>query len=288
VPTLEALVDDGHDVVLVVSGPDRRRARRGEPTPSPVKAAALARGLGVGTDVREAVRLDAELGVVVAYGRLIPPDVLDRLAFVNLHLSLLPRWRGAAPVERAILAGDTESGVSIMALDVGLDTGGVYETITTPIGPNDDASSLGTRLVDLGTQALLKRLRRGIAGLGVATAQVGEVTYAEKLTAVDRTLDFGRSAEANSRVVRIGGATTTFRGAVFKVLRAEALPDGPVGVAPGILVGDVVATRSGGLRLIEVQAAGKRPQPFGAFANGARIEPDEMLGVPTAGGQGEG
>jgi methionyl-tRNA formyltransferase len=244
--------------------------------------------------VRDAVGVGAELGVVVAFGRIIPVEVLDQLPIVNLHLSLLPRWRGAAPVERAILAGDHDTGVSIMAIDVGLDTGGVYETIATPIDPTEDAATLGRRLVDLGTRALLTRLDSGIAGLGVARAQSGAATYAEKLTAADRRLDFTESAEMCNRVVRIGGASTTLRGEPFRIHRAEVLPDLPAELSgrgvdtpvPGSLVGDVVVAGSGGLRLIEVQAAGRRAQPFSDFAHGARLGDAERFGAPTAEPQG--
>jgi methionyl-tRNA formyltransferase len=280
-----ALDDAGHDVTLVISGPDRRRTRRGEPTPSPVKAAALARGLSVSDRVADVSDSGSELGVVVAFGRLIPAGVLDLLPFVNLHLSILPRWRGAAPVERAILAGDQESGVSIMALDVGLDTGDVYDTITTPIEPAETASALGSRLVDLGTRALIDRLRDGLGGLGEARPQVGAATYAEKLTARDRVVDFDEPAEVCNRVVRIGRASSIFRGEPLIIHRAEVVLEVPAPPqAPGTLVGDVVATGLGGLRLIEVQAAGRRVQPFAEFARGARVVDGEMLVAPTAAG----
>lgn len=244
-----------------------------------MKAAAQAHAIAVTTRVRDAVDVGAELGVVVAFGRLIPADVLDVLPIVNLHLSLLPRWRGAAPIERAILTGDRESGVSLMALDPGLDTGAVYETIATPIDPEETAVELGERLVALGTNALVDRLTTGLAGLGEARPQEGTPVYAEKLTSADRLLDFSGPADVASRVVRIGGATTTFRGAPLIVHRARLVPDGP-DAPPGALVGDLVATGLGALQLVEVQAAGRRAQSFREFANGARLGEIEFLGVP--------
>ena len=166
VPALRALVDAGHDVALVVTQPDRRRGRGGATTPSPVKAAATALGLPVLTPRRsrevvdDVVASGAALGVVVAFGQLLPPALLDATpdGFVNVHFSLLPRWRGAAPVERAILAGDEETGVCIMALEAGLDTGPVYARARVPIGPDDTAGDVTRALVDAGTDLLVATL----------------------------------------------------------------------------------------------------------------------------------
>ena len=155
VPPLRALVDAGHEVVLVVTRVDKRRGRGSDVSPSPVKAAALELGLPVShavDDVLAAVRdHGAELGVVVAFGQIIQPHVLEEIPMVNLHFSLLPRWRGAAPVERALLAGDAVTGVCVMALEEGLDTGGVYARSELPIGAETTASDLRTELVEVGT-----------------------------------------------------------------------------------------------------------------------------------------
>jgi len=129
VPPLRALHDAGHDIALVVSGADKRRGRGGATSPSPVKAVALELGLPVTADPDDVLAVAADLGVVVAYGRIIRPHVLAHLPMVNLHFSLLPRWRGAAPVERAILAGDDRTGVCVMAVEETLDTGGVYARV---------------------------------------------------------------------------------------------------------------------------------------------------------------
>ena len=176
VPPLRALVAAGHEVVLVVTRVDKRRGRGSGVSPSPVKAAALELGLPVSHDVDDAIvaaqEQGAELGVVVAFGQIIKPHVLDVLPMVNLHFSLLPRWRGAAPVERALLAGDEVTGVCVMALEEGLDTGGVYARREVPIGPETTAAELRELLVDVGTRLLVDTLADAIAehAKGVAVA----------------------------------------------------------------------------------------------------------------------
>ena len=163
---LRALHDAGHEVALVVTQPDRKRGRGGDLVPSPVKRTATELGLTVVTPERCKEALDdiagsaAELGVVVAFGQLIPPSVLAALpsGYVNVHFSLLPRWRGAAPVERAMLAGDEETGVCLMQLEAGLDTGPVYACRTVKITPDDTAGDLRRRLADLGTELLLSEV----------------------------------------------------------------------------------------------------------------------------------
>src|SRR5262249_47751409 len=159
VPALRALQSDGHDIALVVTQPDRRRGRRGRDEPSPVKVAAAELGLAVRTPTRaregtdEVAASGAEVGGVVAFGPLLPVRLFTSvpLGFVNVHFSLLPRWRGAAPVERAILAGDRETGVCIMQIEEGLDTGPVYARASTPIDDHETAGELRARLVTMGT-----------------------------------------------------------------------------------------------------------------------------------------
>jgi methionyl-tRNA formyltransferase len=272
---LRALVADGHEVALVVSQPDRRRGRGGRLVPSPVKAAATELGLPVTERVDDVVRVGAELGVVVAYGRLIRPHVLAALPMVNVHFSLLPRWRGAAPVERAILAGDATTGVCIMALEEGLDTGPVYACEELPIGPDDTADDLRAVLVERGTALLLGLLRDGLAE---PRPQEGEPTYASKLEPVEHHLDWSRPARELHRIVRLGQAWTTFRGHRFKVLRAGLSPAGSP-AEPGVLEPEtlVVATGDGGLELVEVQPEGRPPQAAAAWRNGARLQPGERF-----------
>ena len=210
VPTLRALVAAGHDVAMVVTAADKRRGRGGALVPSPVKAAALELGLRVTDRVNDVLELDPlpELGVVVAFGKLIKPHVLEKVPMVNIHFSLLPRWRGAAPVERAILAGDVDTGVCIMAIDEGLDTGDVYDCRPIPIGPEETADELRDRLASIGTEMLRGRLTEG---LGVAHPQQGEPTYAAKIDPDELHLDWTQPAEQLHRIVRLGRAWTTFR-----------------------------------------------------------------------------
>ena len=179
VPSLTALVAAGHEVAIVVTRVDKRRGRGGELSPSPVKQAALALGLPVSHDVDDVLGKGIELGVVVAFGQLIKPHVLAEVPMVNSHFSLLPRWRGAAPVERAVLAGDAETGVCLMQLEEGLDTGGVYDTVRVPIGAAMTADELRRELVAAGCEQLV----RCLAGpLPTPTPQVGEPLYAAKIT----------------------------------------------------------------------------------------------------------
>jgi len=273
---LEALVDAGHDVALVVSQPDRKRGRGGALVPSPVKAAAARLGLPTSDQVDDAIDVDAELGVVVAYGRLIRPHVLEALPFVNLHFSLLPRWRGAAPVERAILAGDDTTGACIMALEEGLDTGPVYACETVTIGPDDTADELRAILSLKGTELLLRLLDEGLPD---PTPQEGEATYASKLEPAEHHLEWTRPAAELHRVVRLGQAWTTFRGARFKVVRSR-VREGPDVPPPGTLdaASLVVGTADGGLELLEVQPEGRPVQAATAWRNGARLRAGERLG----------
>ena len=273
VPPLRALVGAGHEVALVVTQPDRRRSRGTGADPSPVKVAAMELGLPVRTPERarevteEVAGLGADLGVVVAFGQILRPALLaaTRHGFVNVHFSLLPRWRGAAPVERAVLAGDAETGVWIMEVEEGLDTGGAYAVARTPIGPEETAGELRARLVALGTDLLVEHLPR--VPHAVPSPQVGEPVYADKLRPEEFALDPDRSAAELVRVVRAGnprpGAFTTVDGKRLKVLRAHAEPgatdrSGVLVTADGLLVFD------------EVQPEGKRPMAASAWLAGRR------------------
>jgi methionyl-tRNA formyltransferase len=274
--TLQALIGAGHEIAIVVSRADARRGRGSGPTPSPVKALALAAGIEVTADVDDVVGAGVELGVVVAFGRLIRPPILDRVPMVNLHFSLLPRWRGAAPVERAILAGDPTTGVCLMAVEEGLDTGGVYRRLETAIGERESADQLRHRLAVAGSEMLVEALA---TGLGPAAPQEGEVTYATKLTPADRHLEWARPARELGRVVRIGRAWTTFRGRRLLVL--DAWPVAAAGLTPGVLStigGPVVGTGAGGLALETVQPEGRPPLAAADWVRGARPVAGERLG----------
>lgn len=251
--TLRTLHAAGVPIPLVVSGADRRRGRGGATSPSPVKAAAVELGLATTTEPDDVVGSGADLGVVVAYGRLIGPRLLAAMPFVNLHFSLLPRWRGAAPVERAILAGDERTGVCLMAVTEGLDEGGVYASAETAVG-DKTLEQLRAELVELGNGLLLDALR---SGLGTPVPQHGEVVYAHKLSADDRRIDWSAPAVQQHRVVRLGGAWTTFRGKRIKVLDASI---GAERIAP-----------------LVVQPEGKAPMPFEAWRNGAQPAPGEWF-----------
>ena len=235
--------------------------------PSPVKAAARELGLPVTSDVEAVLRRELELGVVVAFGRIIKPHVLAELAMVNLHFSLLPRWRGAAPVERAVLAGDAETGVCLMEVVEGLDEGGVYAAERTSVDPEETVTELRARLVEIGTRLLVEQLA---VGLGAPVPQQGEVTYAAKLTPEELHLDWSEPAARCHARVRLGRAWTELRASRLLVTRATMAP-GPAG-EPGEVDADLgVSCGDGGrLLLIEVQPAGKAPMPAAAWANGAR------------------
>ena len=248
VPFLRALVEAGHTVAIVVSQPDKRRGRGSEVMPSPVKAAALDLGIPVTDTVDDVLDANADLGVGVAFGKLIKPHVLDQVPMINVHFSLLPRWRGAAPVERAILEGDEETGVCIMQLEAGLDTGPVYACERLAIRPDETAEQLRNRMVDHGVRLLLRILEQG---LGEPVPQEGDATYAAKLDHADHQLVWNRTADELHRVVRLGRAWTTFRDRNFRVHKATPIDQGP---EPGALDGLIVGTGGGGgLLLHEVQ-----------------------------------
>lgn len=273
VPPLQALVTAGFDVALVVTRPDTRRGRGTDTSPSPVKAAALDLGLPVSHTVDDVVTVNADAGVVVAFGQLIKPHVLAALGMVNLHFSLLPRWRGAAPVERALLAGDAETGVDLMALEEGLDTGPVYARERVAIAPDDTLASLRARLTEVGTTLLVASLS---AGLGEPEAQHGEVTYAAKITSSDLMLDWKRPAVELERIVRLGGAWTTVRGKRLKVHAARLVDTNG---EPGALSGVTVHCGVGGLELVQVQPEGKAPMAAAAWRNGVQLADTERMGA---------
>lgn len=275
VPPLRALVDADFEVALVVSQPDRKRGRGAALTPTSVKAAALELGLPVSDRVDDVIDVDADLGVVVAYGRLVRLHVLDALSFVNLHFSLLPRWRGAAPVERAILAGDEETGVCVMGLEESLDTGPVYGCERLRIGADETADELRARLVSAGSELLVRTLT---TGLGDAVPQEGEPTYAAKLEPSDLLLDWERPAVELHRLVRVGGAWTTFRGRRLKVLRARVTEARDGTSIPGTIDGTTVAAGQSALELVEVQPEGRAAQSATSWRNGARPASGERLG----------
>jgi methionyl-tRNA formyltransferase len=280
VPPLRALVGAGHDIALCITRPDRKRGRGGALTPSPVKAAALELGIPVSHAMEQVAEVGVELAVVVAYGRIIPAALLARVPMVNLHFSLLPRWRGAAPVEWAILAGDRETGVCLMKVEEGLDTGPVYARRVVAIGHDLDLAGLRDDLVAAGSDLLVESLAGGVAGLPRPEPQLGEPTVAAKLTPADLRLLWEDEAVQLHRVVRLGRAWTTFRGRRLGVLRAtpdDAASDPSMG-PPGTLVGPLVVTGRGMLRLEEVQPESRSPMAAADWVRGARLSVGDRLG----------
>lgn len=217
---LRAIHAAGFDVVAVLTGVDKRRGRGSETTPSPVKSAALGLGIPVIHDINRVKDFAAPdtLGVVVAYGSLIPSSVLGVVPMINAHYSLLPRWRGAAPVERAILAGDTKTGVCIMRVVEELDTGEVFARQEIALGPTDTADDLRSRLDRVACTLLVETLRHGD---WVGDPQVGEVVYARKITAVDRAITCD-DARVEARRIRIGGAFVTIAGQRLRIVEGSA------------------------------------------------------------------
>jgi methionyl-tRNA formyltransferase len=284
VPPLRALVDAGHEIALCVTRPDRKRGRGGGLSPSPVKAAALELGLPVSHRMEDVTEAGVELAVVVAYGRIIPVALLEQVPMVNLHFSLLPRWRGAAPLERAILAGDTETGVCVMQVQEGLDTGPVYASRVVPIPDDADLDTLRHELVRVGSVLLVQELREGAASLGKPVPQEGEPTTAEKVTKEDLHLHWEQPAEVLRRVVRLGQAWTSFRGRRLRILQA-GLTDTLDDVAgdepkppPGTLHETRVATGDGFLQLHVVQPESRSPMSAEEWLRGARPQESERLG----------
>lgn len=287
VPALDALHRAGHRISRVLTQPDRPAGRGRKPTPSPVKQRALELGLAVdqplslkGPQARQSLAaLAPDLMVVVAYGLIIPRRVLaiPRLGCVNIHASLLPRWRGAAPIQRAILAGDSRSGVCIMQMDEGLDTGPVWSEEAIEITDEDTGGSLHDRLSQLGGQALLRALPAITAGGPGPVPQPAEgACYAHKLEKAEALIDWAEPAQAIWRRVRAFNpwpVTETQYGEQRLRIWSARPEAGEAGSrAPGTVVswdrdGVVVATGCGLLRLLQVQMPGKRPVSAGDFAN---------------------
>lgn len=274
VAPLEALVDAGHDVALVVTNPDSRQGRGRTLAPTPVKAAALQLGLEVTHDIDDVLDVGADFGVVVAYGHIIRDHILDVLPLLNIHFSLLPRWRGAAPLEWAILSGDETTGVCLMQIVAALDEGPVFARRDVSVG-SSSLDELRTTLTQLSCELLVTELDRG---LGAPEPQVGEPTHARKLNRDDHELDFGRTAVELDRVVRLGRAFTSVDERRLGVVAAHVAAEAGPG-QPGELHGDRVSTVDGCLVLETVQPAGKKPMAFRDWINGARVPDGTRLGL---------
>jgi len=291
VPALAALLDVA-DVPVVVTRPDRPRGRSGRPTPPAVKVSALEWGLRVvqpdtGAELGAALAAaDLDVGVVVAYGRILRPDVLasTRVGFVNIHFSLLPRWRGPAPVERAILAGDDATGVTLMWLDEEMDTGPIIGAIETPIADDETGGSLTGRLSHLGAVLLADALPDFVAGSRHPADQIETgATHAAMLSRDEGRLDATLPADVLDRIVRAlwprPGAWVSAEGLRLKVLDSATTDDPTtLGMIAAVNGMPVLGTPEGGLALIQVQPEGGRPVAGPDWMNGrrgaaARVDP---------------
>ncbi len=283
VPTLKALVAEGYDVPVVITRPDRRRGRGSTLVPSPVKAGATELGLSVSHDPDDVLDRVVDLAVVVAYGRLLPRRLLEAVPMINVHFSLLPRWRGAAPVERAILAGDRTTGVCIMGITEGLDEGPIHGCVETEIGDDETSAELTARLADLGARLLVDVLGRDLTD---PVPQSGPTTHAGKIDRSGNQLDFDEHAVDLHRQVRIGRAWTMFRGERLGIESTRVVHGTDDGAEPGSLHlveidGDksaVVATGEGRLQLLSVKPAGKRAMTALDWWNGVQPAAGERLG----------
>ncbi len=283
VPVLEALVEAGHEVVAVYCQPPRPAGRGQKERPSPVQARAEALGLQVRypvslktAEVQAAfAALEAEVAVVVAYGLLLPQAVLDAPVHgcLNIHASLLPRWRGAAPIHRAIMAGDAETGVCIMQMEAGLDTGPVLLRRETPIGAVETTAQLHDRLSVMGAAAVVDALGR-LDSLTLMSQPEEGVTYAAKIDKAEARIDWSRDAVEVDRLIR---GLSPFPGAWFEHEGARVKALGSVlergGGAPGEVLDDAlrVACGTGAVRLTRLQRAGKAAQDADVFQRGAQI-----------------
>ena len=280
VNVLDALVDAGHEIAAVYSQPPRPAGRGKKERPSPVHARAAELGLEVRTplnfkdaaEVAAFADLNADVAVVVAYGLILPQAVLDapRKGCLNIHASLLPRWRGAAPIQRAIIAGDNETGVCIMQMEAGLDTGPVLLRQTTEITPQDTAGTLHDRLSDMGADAIVTALD-GLQHLQPEPQPEDGVTYAAKIDKAEARVDWNRPAVELDRQIRglspFPGAWCEISGERVKLLLSEvAEGDGPAGVALDDTL--TIACGNGALRLTRLQRAGKAAADAADFLRG--------------------
>ena len=303
---LDALVRAGFTVPLVLTQPDRPAGRGMKLQASAVKQAALAHGIPVAQP--RSLKLDgkypddaaaarqalidarADVMVVAAYGLILPQWVLDmpRLGCLNIHGSLLPRWRGAAPIHRAIEAGDTETGITIMQMDAGLDTGDMLLVERLPIAATDTTATLHDKLADLGARLVVEALELAACGGFTPVRQPEEgVTYAHKIEKAEALIDWQQDAATLARRVRafdpFPGVQALWAGEPLKIWGAQALPDGPAGVPPGVVLsvddtGVRVQTGVGSLLLTELQRAGSKRLSASEFLRGHPIAVGERLG----------
>ena len=296
---LDALMQaDNVEVVGVVSQPDRKSGRGMKLTPSPVKKAALAADIDVITpekirDNNEALQWlkekDCDVLVVVAFGMILPVSWLEapKVAPINVHASLLPRWRGAAPIERALLAGDSETGVCIMQMEEGLDTGGVYLEKRIPITPESTGHSLWEALESLGAKALIESLPKIVSGdLQPKTQDEAGITYAKKITNEERVVNWALDADYIERLARCftpkPGVRTAYQGKALKVVAGEVLPQTSQQAAGTVLdvkLGLDVACGDGNVyRITTIQPEGKKAMNAADYLRGSPMKIGDVLG----------
>ena len=270
VPALEALHAAGHEIAAVYSQPPRPAGRGKKDRPSPVQKRAEELGLPVRHPVSlrdpeaqgEFADLNVEAAVVVAYGLILPAPILaaPQHGCINIHASLLPRWRGAAPIHRAIMSGDAETGISIMSMDLGLDTGPVLMTKATRIGPTETTGDLHDRLAEMGAALIVEALAKFDTLQAKPQPEEG-VTYAVKVDKSEARIDWSRDAEAIDRQIRglspFPGAWCEIEGERIKLLRSQTVPGS--GTAGQHLGDFTIACGSGAIRVLDAQRAGKRP-----------------------------
>ncbi|MGV6839486.1 MAG: methionyl-tRNA formyltransferase [Planktomarina sp.] len=279
VAALDALVEAGHDICRVYCQPPRKSGRGQKLRPTPVHARALELGLDVThplnfkdpADVADFAALNADVAVVVAYGLILPQALLDapKHGCLNIHASLLPRWRGAAPIHRAIMAGDAQTGVGIMQMEAGLDTGPVLHEVRTDIAPSETTGNLHDRLADMGAKAIVHTLAHLDSLTPVIQSEDG-VTYAHKIDKAEARIDWTRPADEVSAMIRglspFPGAWFEWEGQRVKALRCHVAQG--LGAPGEILDGTTIACGSGAVEITELQPAGKKPMPANVFLNG--------------------
>ncbi len=297
VAVLDALIEAGHEIAGVYSQPPRRAGRGHKEHSSPVQDHAEARGLAVRTpasledsgEQRAFARIGADAAVVAAYGLILPRAILDapRLGCLNAHASLLPRWRGAAPIQRAILAGDKETGITIMQMDAGLDTGGILLAEPVPIAPEATSGTLHDTLAALAGRLMVEALGGLAAGSLSPRPQPAQgASYADKIGRDDARLDWTRPAEELERVVRAfaprPGAWFETRGERIRVLVSEIAAGQPEAASGTVLENSMtVACGGGALRLMRLQRGGKAPMDAAAFLRGFGVPAGTELPSPA-------
>ena len=297
VPVLQGLIDSKeHEVTAVVTQPDKPRGRSGKLVFTPVKQLAVEYGIPVYTPkrvkdpefVKELSRIPCDVIVVIAFGQILSKEILDlpKYGCINVHASLLPRWRGAAPMQWAIIAGDETTGITTMQMDVGLDTGDMLLTKEVPISPNETGESLHGKMAVLGSELLLETLRQAEEGTLHPIPQNDEdSTYAKMLTKETGKIDWNLDAAQIERYVRglnsWPSAYSGYKGKTLKIWCAEVLPE-VTEEKPGTVVSVekdsfTVQTGNGCLRILELQLEGKKRMDAGSFLRGVKIEKGDVL-----------